>query len=93
MIIIITNTPPNQWCNQGGFTVTYPPGASGLHLVHVYCVIGASAERVELDVSCHTLYLDLQPKRTENNDNCSAGQDIIRQERGFVFRVHMFPFD
>lgn len=39
--------------------LTYPPGASCLHLVHINCVIRSPTKCVKLDVSCHTLYLDL----------------------------------
>lgn len=38
---------------------TYLPGAAWFHLVHVDCVIRSSTKCVKLDVSCHTLYLDL----------------------------------
>lgn len=38
---------------------THPPGTSGLHLVHVDGVISPAAKRVKLDVSRHTLDLDL----------------------------------
>lgn len=41
------------------YVLTYPPGASRLHLVHINCVIRSSTECVKLDVSCHTWYLDL----------------------------------
>lgn len=40
-------------------TPTHPPGTSGLHLVHVDGVISTTAKRVKLDVSRHTLDLDL----------------------------------
>lgn len=39
---------------------THPPGTSGLHLVHIDGVISPAAKRVKLDVSRHTLDLDLR---------------------------------
>lgn len=42
-----------------GCVPTYPPGASRLHLIHINCEISSPTKCVKLDVSCHTLYLDL----------------------------------
>lgn len=46
------------WCFRG-FVLTYLPGASWLHLIHINCVIRSSTKCVKLDVSRHTLHLDL----------------------------------
>lgn len=44
--------------------LTHPPGASWLHLIHINCVISSTTKCVKLDISCHTLYLDLPGTRT-----------------------------
>lgn len=38
---------------------SYPPGTCRFHFIHINAVISTSPKCVKLDVSCHTLYLDL----------------------------------
>lgn len=64
----------DSWISEASDSFTYLPRPTCFHLIHVNGIVWSSTEAVKLDISSHTLNLDLRKR--------SRGKTTAKQHKG-----------